>query len=302
MPLYWSEFARREAIVGVTSEDDLDVRHTEPIWRQWNLIYNFGQRDLKTKFKGSALGWLWSLVVPLATLAIYSVVFAIIFRADTPLMGNGKSGPFVVWLFCGLTNWTFFSSTINGGINALMGTGNLLQKVYFPAYAPVLGSALAAGVQWAIELGILVVVMLFMVNVGWTWLLIPLWGALFIVFSTSIAVAVAILNVYFRDLAHLVAIALQLLFYMTPIIYPISMVPAAWKPGFFPESWGALDLQAILSINPLTQFVELFRSLLYGLDPGTPTMWISIIVWTGAALAWAGYVSRKRGQDLGENV
>ena len=280
----------------------MDVRNVEPIWRQWNLIYNFGQRDLKTKFKGSALGWLWSLLVPLATLAIYSVVFAIIFRAETPLMGNGQKGLFVIWLFCGLANWTFFSATINGGINALLGTGNLLQKVYFPAYAPVLGSALAAGVQWGIELGILVIIMLIMANVGWTWLLVPVWAAIFIIFSTSIAVAVSILNIYYRDLAHLVAIALQLLFYMTPIIYPIAMVPAAWKPGFFPASWPALDLQTILSINPLTQFVELFRSLLYGLNPGDWKMWLGVSIWTILALAWAWFVSRSRGQDLGENV
>lgn len=280
----------------------MDVRHSEPIWRQWNLISNFGQRDLKTKFKGSALGWLWSLVVPLATLGIYSVVFAIIFRAETPLMGNGKPGLFVIWLFCGLTNWTFFSSTVNGGMNALLGTGQLLQKVFFPAYAPVLGSAMAAGVQWLIELGILAVVMIFMANIGWTWLLIPIWALLFIVFSASIAVAVAILNVYFRDLAHLVAIALQLLFYMTPIIYPMSMVPASWKPGFLPESWPAFDLQTILSINPITSFVELFRSLMYGLNVGDFKMWIGIVLWTAAALILALVVSRTKGQDLGENV
>lgn len=278
------------------------MRHTEPIWRQWNLIQNFGQRDLKTKFKGSALGWLWSLVVPLATLGIYSVVFAIIFRAAPPDMGNGRTGVFVVWLFCGLANWTFFSSTVSGGMNALLSTGGLLQKIYFPAYAPVLGSAIAAGVQWSIELGILVVIMLFMLNVGWSWLLIPLWAAVFIVFSASVAVAVSILNIYFRDLAHLVAIALQLLFYMTPIIYPISMVPEAWKPSFLPEYWPALNLQAVLSVNPLTQFVELFRSLLYGLDSGTWVMWASILGWTALAFLWAAYVSRTKGQDLGENV
>lgn len=262
--------------------------------RQWNLIHNFGQRDLKTKFKGSALGWLWSLAVPLATLGIYSVVFSIIFRAQPPEMGNGRTGIFVIWLFCGLTAWTFFSTTINAGMSGLLGTGALLQKVYFPAYAPVLGAALASGVQWGIEVGILAVVLLVMLNVGWTWLLIPIWAIIFIVFTSSLAVTVSILNIYFRDLAHLVAIALQLLFYMTPIIYPMSIVPTDWR--------GSINLQAILEINPLTEFVEIFRSLIYGLEVGSWTQWVTVIVWTIAAYMLAAWVSRAKGRDLGEHV
>ncbi|WP_242491694.1 ABC transporter permease [Actinomyces minihominis] len=265
-----------------------------PLLRQWNLIHNFGQRDLKTKFKGSALGWLWSLAVPLATLGIYSVVFSIIFRAQPPEMGNGSQGVFVIWLFCGLTAWTFFSSTINAGMSGLLGTGALLQKVYFPAYAPVLGAALASGVQWGIEVGILAVVLLILLNVGWSWLLIPLWAIIFIIFTSSLAVTVSILNIYFRDLAHLVAIALQLLFYMTPIIYPMSIVPTDWR--------GSINLQAILEINPLTQFVELFRSLIYGLDVGSWTQWVSILIWSAASLMLARWVTNAKGRDLGEHV
>ena len=280
----------------------MEVRQKRSLKQQANLVWNFGQRDLKTKFKGSALGWLWSLVVPLATLAIYSVVFAIIFRASPPEMGNGKEGVFVIWLFAGLTTWTFFSSTINSGINALLGTGQLLQKVYFPASAPVLGSTLAVGIQWLIELGILLGVLVLMVNVGWSWLLIPVWALLFIVFTTSLAVTVAILNVYVRDLAHLVSIALQLLFYMTPIIYPISMVPPAWKPAFLPESWPAFDLQKVLLANPITQFVELFRSLIYELNLGSPSMWIMTTLWALASLGLAVFVLRRKGVNLGENV
>ena len=280
----------------------MEIRKTEPLWRQWNLIANFGQRDLKTKFKGSALGWLWSLVVPLATLAIYSVVFAIIFRAEPPMMGNGRAGIFVIWLFAGLSNWTFFSSTLNSGISALLGTGQLLQKVYFPVYAPVLGATVATAVQWGIEVGILLVVLAMLANVGWSWLLVPIWALLFLVFSASLAVVVSIMNVYFRDLAHLTSIALQLLFYMTPIIYPLTMVPDSWKPNFLGINWPVFDLQAILGLNPLTQFVELFRSLVYELHVGDWTDWLSLLVWTVVSLALSAFVVRRRGADLGESL
>lgn len=271
----------------------MQIRKSEPIWRQWNLIYNFGQRDLKTKFKGSALGWLWSLIVPLATIVIYTVVFSLIFRGAPPDMGNGHPGIFVVWLFCGLTVWTFFSSTVNSGMAALMGTGTLLQKVYFPAYAPVLGAALASGVQWGIETGILAVILLVMVNVGWTWLLVPLWAAIVILFTCGLAVAVAIVNIYYRDLAHLVAIALQLLFYMTPIIYPPSLVQD--------HKYGAY-LWRIISLNPLTEYVELFRHLVYELTPGSYEEWGIAVAW--ALFAWwlGWFVMKRKGADLGEYV
>lgn len=269
------------------------TRPKKPIWDYGYLIYTFGQRDLKSKFKGSALGWLWSLVVPLATLTIYSMVFAIIFRAEPPDMGNGHKGIFAIWLFAGLVFWTFFSNVVNTSIVEMLGAGPILQKVYFPAYAPVLGSALAVGVQSLIELGILAVIMLAFGNIGWSWLLIPVFLVFVVVFVGSIATVLAILNVYYRDLAHLVTIALQLLFYTTPIIYPLSMVTQTWK---------GIPLRGILEANPLTSFVQLFRNLIYELSPGTWQQWTMVAVSTLVALAVAYWVDKTKGEHLGENV
>lgn len=270
-----------------------EVRPRKPIWQYWHLIYTFGQRDLKSKFKGSALGWVWSLVVPLATLTIYSAVFSIIFRAEPPMMGNGSPGVFVIWLFVGLIFWTFFSNVINNGILELLGAGPILQKVYFPAYAPVLGAGLAVGVQSLIELGILIVIMLVMGNIGWSWLLLIPFIAITVIFVGSVATILAILNVYYRDLAHLVTIALQLLFYVTPIIYPLTMVTQQWR---------GIDLRAILELNPLTSFVQLFRSLIYELSPGTLNQWGAVTVTAGITLLLAYWVMARKGRDLGENV
>jgi ABC-type polysaccharide/polyol phosphate export permease len=270
-----------------------EVRYSPPIWRQWNLVWNFAQRDLKSKFKGAALGWAWSLVVPLATLGIYTVVFSVVFRAEPPDMGNGNEGIFVVFLFAGLTAWTFFSSTINAGISGLIGTGALLKKIYFPSYAPVLGAGVAVGVQSLIELGIYVVVLAFLGNLGWTFLLVPVWAALFAVFSAALATTFAILNVYMRDLAHLVAIGLQLLFYATPIIYPLTLVP---------ESVRGFPLRAVIEWSPISQFVHVFRDITYGLSPGAWTSWLGLLGWTLAALALSSLVYKRRGGDLGEEL
>lgn len=270
-----------------------EVRYTPPVWRQWNLVWNFAQRDLKSKFKGSALGWTWSLVVPLATLAIYTVVFSIIFPGEPPNLGTGENGVFVVWLFAGLTAWTFFSSGINGGISGLIGTGALLKKIYFPAYAPVLGSVVAQAVQSAIEFGLYLAVLLVLGNLGWTWLLVPAWVLLMAVFTASLATALAVLNVHVRDLAHLVAVFLQLAFYATPIIYLPTMVP---------ESLYGIPMRAIVENSPISLFVDTLRSITYRLEPGSAGDWLGLLAWTVAALGLAVWVHRARGGDLGEEL
>jgi ABC-type polysaccharide/polyol phosphate export permease len=270
-----------------------EVRSSAPIWRQWNLIWNFAQRDLKSKFKGSTLGWLWSLVVPLATLAIYTAVFSTIMRVPPPPMGHGRRGIFVLWFGIGLTAWSLFASSINGGISGLIGTGALLKKIYFPAYAPVLGSIVATGVQSLIEFSLVLVVLLAFANVGWTWLLLPFVVAIFFVFTTSLTTGLAILNVYVRDMAHLVAVALQMLFYATTIIFPLNYIPV--------EAHG-IPLRLLFSLNPLTQFLQLFRDLVYGLTTGSLLQWGYVSVWTAVMLAWAMWVFKRRGGDLGEEL
>ena len=204
------------------------ARRRASVWSYRSLIWNFTQRDLKSRFKGTALGWAWSLVVPLATLFTYSLVFAVIFKAAPPPFGNGNPGFFPVWLFCGLIPWSFFLISINTAIPVLLANGPTLQKVYFPSYAPVLGSVAGILVQTLIECAILAVALLLFHNVGPTWLLFPFWLCLFVVFVAGVALSLSIMNVYYRDLAHLTNVVLQLLFFLTPIIYQAESVPESW--------------------------------------------------------------------------
>ena len=271
----------------------MTVRERGNAWSYRSLIWNFAGRDLKARFKGTALGWLWSLLVPLATLMIYSVVFAVIFRAAPPAFGNGRPGNFTVWLLAGLTAWTMFANSLNTAIGSLLGAGPLLKKIYFPAYTPVLGSVIAVFIQSAIELGILLVVLVILGNVSWTWLLVPFWLVLFAVFISSVSVALSVLNVHFRDLAHIIGVAIQLFFYLSPIIYTIQIIPVIWR---------GIPVRLFISANPLTQFIEVFRDLTYGLTPGTPRAWAYILVWTVAVTAIAMRVYRARGRDLSEEL
>lgn len=202
-------------------------------------------------------------------------------------------GIFAVWLFAGLTIWGFFQNSINAGINGLMGSGSLLQKVYFPAYSAVLGSCLAIGVQSAVEVGLLLIVLALLANVSWTWLLLVPFLVLLIVFTGAVSVIVSIWNIYVRDLAHLVGVFLQLAFYATPIIY---------NPDIVPDTVWGLPAHALVEAMPMAEFIELFRSLVYSLRPGDPGDWLACCAWSLAAFAVAVWVFRRWGADLGERI
>jgi ABC-type polysaccharide/polyol phosphate export permease len=253
-----------------------------------SLIWNFAQRDLKSRFKGTALGWTWSLLLPLATLVIYTIV-GHLFKIVPARFGDGRKGNFAVWLFVGLTAWGFFTNAVNVSMGALLGTGTLLQKIYFPSFAPVLGAVIGVMIQSAIEVSLVLVVLLVFTNVGFTWLLLPVWIALYAGFTAGAAMVFAIGNIYFRDLAHVVAVFLQLLFYATPILYQDTLITNPF-------------LHKVVMSNPLTEFVLLFRDLAYGLTPGRLVIWAGALLWTAVAIALGTFVFHRFGRDLAEQM
>jgi ABC-type polysaccharide/polyol phosphate export permease len=261
--------------------------------RYSNLIWNFAQRDLKSRFKGTALGWAWSLLLPLGSLVIYGLVFGIVLKVTPPPFADGRAGNFAVYLFTGLVVWQFFSGGVLTAMNSLVATGSLLKKIYFPAYAPVVGAILSVGVQSLLELGVVMLVLVLFANVGWTWLLLPLWAAGFLLFVAGVATILAILNVRFRDLTHIIAVTMQLLFYTTPIIIPLTQIPT--------EAYG-LPLRWLIGHSPLGVFVELFRELTYTLSVGSVSQWAQAFGWAAASLALGALVYHRSGKDLGEEL
>jgi ABC-type polysaccharide/polyol phosphate export permease len=259
-----------------------------------SLVWNFAQRDLKSRFKGTAGGWAWSFIVPLASLGVYFLVSKVILRASAPPFGNGKSGVFIVYLFVALTVWTFWANGLMTSIGSLIGTGVLLKKIYFPSYAPVLGAMIAVGIQSLIEIGVVMVVLLCFGNLGLSWLLAPVLCGLFFLFVTGTSLFLATCNIYFRDLQHFIGIFLQLLFYATPIIYTVSALDGH---DFF-----GIPLRAIIMANPLSEFVQLFRDTLYSLEFGPILLWLGVLGWTTAAVLAGYFIYQRAGRDLAEQL
>jgi ABC-type polysaccharide/polyol phosphate export permease len=266
------------------------------VWTFRALVWNFAQRELKGKYKRSVLGWAWSLINPAATLLIYTLVFSTIFRAQPPALGNGDKGNYTVFLFSGLVLWNFFSNTINGSMSSLVGVGPLLRKIYFPPFAPVAGGMVAIGVQSLIEVGVLLVVLALLGNLSFTILLVPVLLVLLAAFALGVGLVLSVWNVYYRDVSYLVALALQLLFYATPIIYPPKLVEDAHAHVL------GMPLQDLLNLNPMAQFVDAFRDVVYDLELPSLAQFSSLVLMSAVSLTVGWVLFHRRARDVSEEL
>lgn len=276
----------------MTAQHSSDVPRKSPSASRWPLIWSFAQRDLKARFTATSLGLLWTLIVPIATVIIYSVVFSVIFRAQAPPMGNGKT-VFAAWFFCGLVTWNIFSQISGAGMSSILGMGAMMQKVYIPSYVPVISSGLSIGIERLLEAGVMLLVMLVLLNVGWTWLLYPLLLILIGVFAISVGYVLAVAMVFFRDTGQIYAIITQMWFFLTPIMYPLDLIPVEWH---------GIPLRDLFLINPMTSFVGISRDLVYGLTLPSITAVLYVVGWTLLAYIAARVVFRRWGQDVSEAI
>jgi ABC-2 type transport system permease protein len=225
------------------------------------LMVNLTLRELRGKYKRSVLGWSWSLLNPLATMLIFTVVFRFFLKVPVPKGHPSGLESFAFSLLIGILPWNFLSNGLNGAMGSLIGNSNLIKKVYFPREVLVAANVGSWVVSLLIEVGVLALALLLAGNFVVPWLvpvlvLIVLQSA----FVTGLALALSVLNVYFRDVQHLMGILLQLWFYATPIVYPVSVVPRrAHLLG-----WD-LPVRTLYGLNPMVRFVEAFRACLYDL-------------------------------------
>ena len=257
------------------------------------LLWNLTLRELRGKYKRSALGWTWSLLNPLVTMAIFTVVFGVFLKAEPGAGDPSGLDVFALWLLCALLPWNFVGNTLNGGALALVGNGNLIKKVYFPRETLVGAVTGANLVTLLIELGVLCVAMLIAGNNVLPWIPgILLVTALLTVFATGLALALSVLNVYFRDTQHFLSILLQIWFYASPIVYPATLVSdhvtgAAWT---------------LYEANPFYRFAEAYRNLFYDLRwPSAATLGI-VLAWSVGSLLVGWWVFGKLQGRLAEEL
>ena len=243
------------------------------------LLVNLTLRELRGKYKRSVLGWTWSLLNPLATMAIFTVVFAYFLKVEAPKGDPSGLHVFALYLLCGLLPWNFLSNGISGGMGSLLGNSNLIKKVYFPREILVVANVASWVVSLLIEMAVLAVVLLGFGNFVLPWL-VPVLALVLIqtAFVVGLGLMFSVLNVYFRDVQHFIGILLQLWFYGTPIVYPITYVPE--------------NIRFVYGLNPMVRFVEAYRDCLYDLRMPPLLDWIYLIGVAAVTLAagWAIFV------------
>lgn len=253
------------------------------------LFINLTLRELRSKYKRSFLGWAWSLVNPLANMAVYTVVFSFFLKAR-PDAGVDGLNVYALFLMCALLPWNFFAASVTGSIGSLVANGPLIKKSYFPRHLLPAASIGAAVVSHLIEMGLLIVVLIAFGDWQVATLLpaVILLMAIMVVFSLGFGLLLSALNVYFRDIEHFMAIVLLVWMYMSPIVYPLKQVPARF--------------QTILKINPMTEMATAFRNVLYyGQLPG----WRELAYfagWAAAFMALGWWVFAKLQDGLAEEL
>jgi len=211
------------------------------LWAYRELLWVLTTRDIKVRYKQTVLGAGWAILRPVITMVIFSVIFGQLARM--PSDGH----PYPVFVYAALLPWTFFAAAIGTSGGSLVGSSHLVSKVYFPRLIIPLSSVGAGLVDLLISTGILLLMMLYY-GVGWSWNLLAAPLLLLAVIFTALGVGTLLsaLTVAYRDFTHLTPFMVQIWMYITPVIFPLSLVPERWQ-------W-------LMFLNPMTGLVEGFRS------------------------------------------
>ena len=245
------------------------------LYRYRVLVQSLVLRELKARYRGSVLGFLWSFLNPLLLMGVYTLVFSVYMR--------NPMEHYAVFLFCGLLPWLWFATSLSNGAASITAGGHLLKKVAFPAEILPVVAVLHNLINFILGIPIL---LLFILAFGRS--LAPSLAAFPVVvliqwiLTTGIVLVLAALNVYLRDIEQVLGNLLTLLFFMTPILYPLSLVPEAYRP--------------FLLLNPLAPLMLAYQDIFYY---GRFPHWghLAILGLLAVLVFWLGYVIFDRFRD-----
>ena len=242
------------------------------------LLWFFLWRDLKSRYRQMALGPLWMILQPLINTLLFTVLFSVVARVPSDGL------PYPLFTYSALLLWTFFTQCAESAASSLLGFRNLMAKVYFPRLLAPLVGVLAAAVEFAISFAILA-------GVFWafghpptlSWLAVPVVLAPVGILGLGIGLWAAPGVVHFRDVSQIIGLGLRAGMYISPVVYPASLVPAGWR--------GLYDL------NPVTPLINAWRGMLFG----QPVDWLSLVYPALLALpllAAGAYVFRRAERNI----
>jgi len=263
------------------------MHNLSTLLRHRQLIAALTARDLKARYRGSILGYFWSLANPLLLLAVYTLVFTKFFPQQAVV-------PYPLFLFSGILPWTFFAAAVLESTSSISSNAGLIKKVMFPAEALPLVVVLSHLVHFALAVPILLAAIGAFAALGkftasTTILLAPVLMLLQTIFVAGVAMTVSSASVLFRDLRDIIANLLQLGFFVTPIIYPLESVQTPL-------------LRALLRINPMTPFVVAYQDIFFFGRLPSASDTILILAYSTASLLTGFFVFERLRDTLAEAI
>ncbi len=252
------------------------------LWAHRELLYFLTWKELKVRYKQTALGVTWALLQPLATMVIFSVIFGKVAK----LPSDGV--PYPLFAYAGLLPWVFFSNAVTTGGNSLVNNAHVITKVYFPRAIIPAASVCSGLIDLAISFVFLALLMLYYqvpltANIV---MLLPV-VILTVLLALGVSLWMAALNVKYRDIRFALPFAIQLWMFLSPIIYPASFLPPRW--------------QKLLVLNPLTGIIEGYRSALFGNPFNTTAFAVSAGI-TLVLLVYSSYAFRRLEKSFADIV
>lgn len=252
------------------------------LWAYRELLYFLMWRDVKVRYKQTLLGVVWVILQPLLTTLIFTIFLGKLARVPSDGI------PYPLFVYAAMLPWTFFASAVTSCSSSLVGNANLITKIYFPRLLMPAAAVAARILDFGIAFIILIGLMLYYrVAVSWMLLLLPLLVALIVLLALGFGIWVAALNVKYRDVGVMLPVGLQLWMFLSPVVYPSSIVPGRYL-------W-------LYQLNPLVGILDGFRASLLGREINWPALALST-VFTFALLIYSAYAFRRMEKTFADVV
>jgi lipopolysaccharide transport system permease protein len=226
------------------------------LWDSRELLAFLVWRDISVRYKQTVLGLAWAILQPVFTMVVFTVIFGNL--AKMPSQGV----PYPIFVYAGLLPWTFLATAVTGASQSLVNQQALLTKIYLPRLFVPAASVGGGLVDLGVSFGVFAMLMAYYgVMPGWGVLAVPFLVLLTVVTSLGVGVALAALTVTYRDFRHVIPFLIQAWMYLSPVIYPVNLVPQRW--------------QLVLAVNPMVGVIDGFRSALLGTPWNLPALAVS---------------------------
>ncbi len=264
-------FSKIDAPLENTIEwSDSLLGHVRELWRHRELLWLVTQREIKVRYKQSALGVAWAVLQPLSLMAVFTVFFSWFAR----IASDGI--PYPLFSYAALLPWTFFSTSLSFAIPSLIANSHIITKIYFPREIVPLASVLTGFLDFLVAAAVFVLLLAF-------YRVPPTWNLLFVLpivtiqvaFTVGVSLLLSAFTVLYRDVRHTLPLLIQIWMFVTPILYPASVVPARWQTWYF-------------SLNPMAAIIDGYRrTIIQGVSPQGKYLLLATAV--SVVLLWAGY-------------